>query len=246
MFAWRHSIYLRLHLYIAVCIFLLMCDSFLRSWFIAIDCFLAVYICFVACLEFATLEIVIFLAMCLAFFCLLSLRSLFAACVYSPILVCVAHLISICLSFTNITGVILPIELLQLLLLACSLYLFIVVSYSLHLSIVLYFRFAQIIWHCQILVYSYLLFGWLFSVYLCFSFISYCCLLVFCHYYPCLLAYRILCILALRVYFLMFSCILSFIYLLLYACCLHAVHIYLPMFYCICRTLFACGLFCLL
>ena len=63
--------------------------------------------------------------------------------------------------------------------LACSLYLFIVVSYSLHLSIVLYFRFAQIIWHCQILVYSYLLFGWLFSVYLCFSFISYCCLLVF-------------------------------------------------------------------
>ena len=68
MFAWRHSIYLRLHLYIAVCIFLLMCDSFLRSWFIAIDCFLAVYICFVACLEFATLEIVIFLAMCLAFF----------------------------------------------------------------------------------------------------------------------------------------------------------------------------------
>lgn len=114
MFAWRHSIYLRLHLYIAVCIFLLMCDSFLRSWFIAIDCFLSVYIYFVACLEFATLEIVIFLAMCLAFFCLLSLRSLFAACVYSPILVCVAHLISICLSFTNITGVILPIELLQL------------------------------------------------------------------------------------------------------------------------------------
>lgn len=130
--------------------------------------------------------------------------------------------------------------------LACSLYLFIVVSYSLHLSIALYFRFAQIIWHYQILVYSYLLFGWLFSVYLCFSFISYCCLLVFCHYYPCLLAYRILCILALRVYFLMFWCILSFIYLLLYACCLHAVHIYLPMFYCICRTLFACGLFCLL
>lgn len=68
----------------------------------------------------------------------------------------------------------------------------------------------------------------------------------FCHYYPCLLAYRILCILALRVYFLVFSCILSFICLLLYACCLHAVHIYLPMCYCICRTLFACGLFCLL